>query len=172
MDFEQGTQHLPFALCPANCVIGASPEILPRTGRMLTALNRCPGPHQTTDVLIHGARYVPENQCASAAQMCLGSDKNRACELVQEGPVVSVHTHARIRGARLHWPISEQPSASWDSLPHITAQLRPCLDPHCLEGHAQPPGLAYPFLSLFHSPAMPFTLPGPPMFLPSQIYLF
>lgn len=38
---------------------------------------------------------------------------------------------------------------SQDALPHITAQLGSCLDPHCLEGHAEPLGLAQLPSSLF-----------------------
>lgn len=55
MIFVQGALYFPFALCPANCVSGTGAGILPGMGRVLTALNHRPCPHQTTDVPILGA---------------------------------------------------------------------------------------------------------------------
>lgn len=69
--FEQEALQLPVSLCPANCVTSTGPGVFPRIGLVLTALT-CPScPRQTTDVPIHGALYVIENKCASAAQMCV-----------------------------------------------------------------------------------------------------
>lgn len=127
--------------------------------------------------------------------MCLESDKNRTCKRVQEGPC-GLYSHTGAQDARLHWPISE--TAAWCIMGccaphHCFAWILP--GPHCLEGHAQPLGLAYLPSSIFslHIAAgptdppiskqaslqglsakpllMPFILPGTPMFLPSKICL-
>lgn len=68
-DFLYKGPCMPFALSPANCVAALGAGILPGMGCVLTALRRRPGPHQTRDVHIHGALYVPENKNASVARM-------------------------------------------------------------------------------------------------------
>lgn len=82
-------------------------------------------------MLAQGAHHMPENKCTSA--VCLESDKNRACNWCRRAPVVSVHTHtcmhSRCTSTLVYF--TEQHSASWESLPHTTAQFRSCLDLHC-----------------------------------------
>lgn len=82
--------------------------------------------------------------------MCLESDKNRARKQVREGPCgLCSHTYVHSRRTSTLACFRERPGAPQDALPHVTAQLGSCLDPHCLEGHAEPLGLAQLPSSLF-----------------------
>lgn len=95
----------------------------------MAALNRHPRPRQTTDVLIPGALYLPRTVCSD---VCLESDKNSACAGA-EAPVVSVtHAHAFEAHVTLAY-FREQPSASWESLPHTPARSDPAWTPTVLK---------------------------------------
>ena len=111
---------------------------------------------------------------------------------MQEGPC-GLYSHTGAQGARLHWPISETAARCITGCcapHHCFARILP--GPHCLEGHAQPLGLAYLPSSVFSlhitvgppgpliskqasrqgpsaiSLLMPFILPGTPTILPSK----